>query len=300
MQFKNLFFFFKKKKKNERSQGMTPVGLDDVLDLKDDNQSEIMDAQEILQEINITPIASSLLIGAISEVGQLNRRATENAPSPPKKTQITNTKTSTDLLTGPKSPTRLFSKRKSSPLPVRNESETLFRFDRIILGTDNLPKIKENVCDVIHELTILMIGESRTGKTSLVKRFVAGGFNGKYKRSVGFKEYHCDCIVPIELHERTLADTNMDTDNALDTDHVLDMSDHLDAKRQSISEQISNDLSKDDLQQLLTLANFHEGQALLDSSDDEAEAGPGRHNTNNPSVSLLSYIIQFKNKRNSQ
>jgi len=102
-------------------------------------------------------------------------------------------------------------KETSSPWPIVNENQIPFRFDPITLVTDNSHKIKKNATGIVHEFTVLLIGGSRTGKTSMIRRFVTGGFSSKYKRSVDFKEYRQKCTVPIELHEKTLADSNMDS-----------------------------------------------------------------------------------------
>ncbi|ETO23578.1 hypothetical protein RFI_13600 [Reticulomyxa filosa] len=96
-------------------------------------------------------------------------------------------------------------------IPIASEKwEEHDRFDSIKLTTDDLYRIKRNADGTAHELTIIMLGGSRSGKTSVVRRFVMDVFSPKYKRSVGWKKYQRHCIMPIELHERSLADTNVD------------------------------------------------------------------------------------------
>ncbi|ETN99997.1 hypothetical protein RFI_37460 [Reticulomyxa filosa] len=100
-------------------------------------------------------------------------------------------------------------KHKTSPLELLNEKK-MCRFESITLTTDDLYRIQQNANHKAHEFTIIVLGGSRTGKTSLVRRFVMGVFSRKYKRSVGIKQYQYKCTIPIQLRERTLADTNAD------------------------------------------------------------------------------------------
>ncbi|ETO34493.1 p21-activated protein kinase [Reticulomyxa filosa] len=214
-------------------------------------------------------------------------------------------------------------KHHYSPLSVMNENETEtetetenetksnapFRFNTITLATDDSHKIKENATDITHEFTIVLIGGSRTGKSSIAKRFVADRFSFKYKRSVELKEYQHKCTVPIELQEKIFADTNMDMEGLFDDPiptHPTDISIDRGCRSPNRPQNVDNNNNDDDgdkereakhVGPLFSFADFEyrdddddNVQVELESSPAPAEAIPQSQLTKDPIGSQKKHI----------
>jgi len=93
----------------------------------------------------------------------------------------------------------------SSPIAQHDRPLT---FPTMSLNTDNAIKISAATPDN-HTFKVVVLGQSRSGKTSIIRRLIKDKFMSHYKMTLGAVQQDFKCEVPIDLLEEVSEDKNL-------------------------------------------------------------------------------------------
>eukprot|EP01084_Bolivina_argentea_P100103 179826_1 len=169
--------------------------------------------------------------------------------------------------------------RTPNPINTSQSATTSPRDDRPLtfptmsLNTDNASKISKSTPH--HQsFKVLLIGQSRVGKTAIVRRFVKDKFMSSYKMTLGASQWHFKCEVPIDLIEEIPQDQNM----------VRSMTSFLHSinenEKAELAAELAEDLNYNKEVEKNTTASFGIAHSVDPFEDDDknAEFGDGLYN----------------------
>eukprot|EP01084_Bolivina_argentea_P269216 457481_1 len=94
---------------------------------------------------------------------------------------------------------------RNSPTGDRDRALT---FPTMALNTDNAIKVS-SATPSQQTFKVVILGQSRVGKTSIIRRFVKDKFISSYKMTINANQWQFKCEVPIDLYEHIEHDKNM-------------------------------------------------------------------------------------------